>query len=654
VSVGAPNRESVRWKVFGGILLLCAAGAALWAVRPWADSFMTARVTLSTDEAGIVSEQTARLLFSETSDSRPVANMDLDLSQWEGQLVRLDIGGKVARRKLPEGRTGEIACAAELSDASGNRPIEFVGWQRGSKIGLHLGPVGTQAFELPGSDERRFAFTLGESLWRVIRVPPEGSIRLWLRPACSNDLPGRPEPVSPSAPTDGELVALPWPTKDEERPDIFVYVVDALRADHLGCYGYERGTSPNIDVFAPDATLFEQAMTLATWTKPAVASMLTGLYPTVHRAMHESDVLEEWPRLLSEMLRDAGYATLCVTANPQIAQHAGFGQGYDEFVLADPPVAAVVTGHAQRFLAKHDPEQPVFLYLHTMEPHEPYAPRLEDLRLFDRGFGGKYAGPVAWMHDVNPVRPGLSEEDYQHLIDLYDAEVLAADRGFAEFLSILRRAGRFDNALVIFTADHGESFGEHATWGHGYTLNKQELHVPLVVRFPDGAFAGATVGDRVSLLDLTPTVLATAGVQPNLPYRISGVNLGQTIRGGHGTSNRRIYGEVAFWDSNDLDLVGIIDEDGYKRVVDVSVLPRETAAKESLGLWNTRADPNEQVNLSEQLPVRAAYGEQLMAEWLLAQRDWRERLTTGRPPQVRLTPELHEKLKALGYLGGPQ
>ncbi len=293
------------------------------------------------------------------------------------------------------------------------------------------------------------------------------------------------------------------------------------------------------------------------------------------------------------------------------------------------------------------------MYLHTMETHEPYDPRPEHYRLFDRGFKGRFDGSVAHMKDVPPVRPGLSEEDYGRLVDLYDAEILEADEGFGLFLDTLRSAGRFENSLIILVADHGESFGEHDTWGHAWTLNRQEMQVPLVIRFPGGRFAGVQVAEPVSLIDVMPTVLAAVGLRPELKYELVGSDLARAAEGVGKDANRRFCAETAFWDSNDLDLVGVIDEDGYKRVVDVSVLPRETATKESLGLWDTGADPDELKDLSESMPVRAAYGEQLLARWLVAQRRWRKELGAKPPPQVEMTPELRRKLLVLGYLGGP-
>jgi arylsulfatase A-like enzyme len=256
------------------------------------------------------------------------------------------------------------------------------------------------------------------------------------------------------------------------------------------------------------------------------------------------------------------------------------------------------------------------------------------------------------------------------MLDLYDAKVYEADQEFSRFLAALKRAGRYDNALVILTADHGEAFAEHDTLIHAWDLNQETMRVPLIIHFPGGKHAGVRVRERASLVDFTPTVLAAAGLRPALspstalrvnsaegpalPYRLAGRDLAAMALAPDSGPSRRIYAEVARWDSNDVDLVAVIDEDGYKRVVDVSVLPRETAVKDTLGLWDTRADPQEKVDLVARLPVRASYDEQLIAHWLIEQRRWRGRSLVPRAPQVDHDAAVGRDLKALGYLGAPR
>jgi arylsulfatase A-like enzyme len=270
------------------------------------------------------------------------------------------------------------------------------------------------------------------------------------------------------------------------------------------------------------------------------------------------------------------------------------------------------------------------------------------MRRFDRGLKGRYQGSSASLDKISVLQPRLTETDIGHLVDLYDARTFEADQGFGQFIQALKQAGRYDSSLIILLSDHGEAFAEHDTFGHGWSLNRETMHVVLAVKYPESRHAGRRVRQRVSLVDVAPTVLEQVGLRPDLPYPLPGRSLTPERL----AESRRIYGETSMWEANNLDLVAVIDEDGYKRVIDASVPPRETATKQSVGLWDTRSDPGEHDDLSARLPVRAAYDEQLIAGWLLEQRAWRERVAAPPAPKVKLSAELERKLRNLGYLKG--
>ena len=639
--------KRLPWVAAGILAALAIAGLV---VRPWLDSVMTVKVTVTTD--GAPSHVVLRVgkLLSEHAKVSPVVAADLDLSRWAGKLIRVDIEGTVRRRWMRDAATGFVACEAELVRPQVTSPMEFVGWQQGPEIGMHIGPVGPQAFGLDPGGADRFVFATKGSLWHCIKTPESARLRLRLKPVFTSALEGALTPYVPSTGQDASSPVFPLSTP-ERPPDVFIYVIDALRADHLGCYGYPRGTSPAIDAFAADATVYENAYTPTTWTRPAVATMLTGLYASVHGAMHWSDGLAEWPVLLPEILTQAGYRTRCFVTNPNLSVPFGLDQGYDQFVYCNA-TADWVTTTVTSSLADEDPRRPVFMFLHTIEPHHPYVPSPESRRRFDRGVHGSWDGTAKWFERLNVLHPQVSKADLECMLDLYDAKVYQADQEVARFLAALKQAGRYDNSLVIVTADHGEAFAEHDTLIHAWDLNQETMRIPLLIHFPGGKYAGVRVRERASLIDFTPTVLSAAGVRPALPYRLPGRDLAAMALAPESGPSRRIYGEVARWDSNDVDLVAVIDEDGYKRVVDVSVLPRETAVKDTLGLWDTRADPQEKVNLAGKLPVRASYDEQLIARWLIEQRYWRGKSAVARAPQVDHDEAVGRHLKSLGYLGG--
>ena len=644
--VGEETRRR-RWIAWA--IALAAIAAALWWQKPWADSVMTVTVTVSTDEQPAAGVYRKRAFFSASRSSRPVMGMSVDLRRWEGELVRLDVRGTVRPRAFDEGSTGYFTCSAHLNDADGTGPLEFIGWQEGGSIWLHVGRLGCPSFVANAETDPPFVYTKDNWLWHVLRVPERGRVRLSLSPLLADDLQGRPAPFVPAARPPEQEAGRREIAGAERRPDVFIYVIDALRADHLGCYGYPRRTSAAIDAFAARATLYERAYTPTTWTRSSVATMLTGIYPCVHGAMHLSDVLDEWLLLLPEVLQQTGYTTCCVTTNGNVAEPFGFDQGYDSFVFGNRHPAEWVNWEVGRFLRGADDSQPVFMYLHTVEPHDPYTPGPESFARFDRGLNGVCDGTLESIEAVGRLRPDLTAEDVGHLIDLYDAEICEADWAFASFLDVLRRHERLGDALVILLADHGESFDEHDTLGHGRNLNREEMQVPLIIKFPDGRLAGTRVSRSVSLVDLFPTVLGELGLDVELTYPLPGGDLFLGASDPGSEPPRRLHAEVSQFDHNALDLVGIVDEDGYKRVIDVSVNPG-AATELSLGLWDTGADPFEETDLVEARPVRAAYDEQLIAAWLIAKRHGRDAMATEGPPTVEMTDELRDQLRALGYL----
>ncbi len=629
------------------LALSAAAAGAVLGLRPWADSVMTVEITVATDDRPPVVVYRGSKVLREAATKLPVLNVDLDLSPWAGELVRLSVDGEMSPR-LHKDASGIVACAAELTSAEGTRAIEFVGWRQRPEWDFHPGAIGTQACGLGTGEEVDFAFATEGHLWHVLRVPSEAGLRVAAKPVPSTRLPCAPEPCEPRRPLRG-WVWLPLAGQQRERlPDIFIYLVDSLRADHLGCYGYARDTSPAIDAFASQSVLYENAQTVATWTRPSVATLFTGLYPSVHQTVSVLDAMPEWVVSLPEILVDAGYHTIGVATNPNITRELGLGQGFNELTYRDS-TTAWVNQVAKRSLAATRADQRVFMYLHTMEPHGPYTPRADSLCLFDRGIEGRCDGTRAALRRWPVLRPDLSDTDFAHLIDLYDAEIFEADQGFAHFLDLLRRTDRYDNSLIVFLSDHGEAFGEHNTRSHAWTLNQEEMHVALIVRYPGGTHGGLRVEQRVSLIDVLPTVLSAVGLRAQLPYRLPGIDLARLAHPEQAGPERPVYAEVSKWAGNDLNLVGVIDEDGYKRVVDVSVSPQDNATQQSLGLWDTRADPKEEVDLSEKLPVRAAYGEQLIVRWLHGQLDWSGKGPAPEGPVV-ISEELERELRALGYL----
>jgi arylsulfatase A-like enzyme len=663
------QRRARRWGRFAlGLAVVLVLGLAVITLsakvggdpkvagpRRGADSgdVMEVRVTLATDHGEPVEVWGERVLFSAADALLPVRTVEVDLTPYAGRLVRFDVEGSVKREGPSSSPPGYVGCSAALVDQRGTTSIEFVSWHNDGDRRAHVGSLGPRSRVQRQSPDMSYAYATEGPLWHVLRATQGATLLLRVMPLLAEDVEASSGGTTQVAIGEADRVApIPAPSPSGRPPDVFIYLIDALRADHLGCYGYERNTSPHIDRFAAEAVLFERAHTPTTWTRPAVATMLTGLYPSVHHVHDSVDRLDDSALLVSEVLRRSGYRSYCVVTNPHVSETWGFNQGYEAFEFYDGLVSTAtdlsdwIYGHVSTFLAQEDSDQPLFMYLHALEPHGPYSPSSEARSLFDRGGQGICDGTGNALAAAGNVYPWLSSSDVRHLVDLYDAEIYDNDRSFGEFLSLLQRHGRYENALIILTADHGEAFGEHDTLAHGSAFGQEEMHIPLIIRFPGGRSSGGRVRQAASLVDLVPTVLSQTDVESGLGDDLPGMDLSECLRRDLAEKGRRIYGEMCHR-GGALDLLAVVDEDGYKRVVKMS---RGGTARRAVGLWDTEADPAEQVDLSTALPARAAYLEQLLACWMVAQADQDGRVRESSPPSTEMSEQMKRQLRALGYL----
>jgi arylsulfatase A-like enzyme len=421
-------------------------------------------------------------------------------------------------------------------------------------------------------------------------------------------------------------------------------MIDTLRADHLGVYGYRRPISPEIDAFAAQATVFARAWSQSGWTKSAVASMLTGLPPLAHGVLERMDALPDALRTLPEMLREAGYQTLGVSANPAISAEAGFARGFDRFVqLFDPEKLPFVAQPAEdvnqelfRWLDARDPHRPFFAYLHAMDVHAPYLPPPEYRRRFAPQADAALCRPGP--EDVAAAlaaRPGLTRSGLNDNFEaLYDAQIAHADHQFGLLLRRLRELGLYDRTLIVLVADHGEEFLDHGFFAHGHSLYQEILHVPLVVHWPDGQAAGRRVESPAQHLDLLPTILAAAGA--TLPPAFPGLDLRQLA-----TADTRAEREVP----SDLSLAGTQIASLVAGSMHLLVRERPNPAAE---LYDLRADPQEQHNLAAAGSVRLGF---LMAKLRSLHRGIdRKGGDDAAAKRPSISPELDAQLRALGYL----
>jgi arylsulfatase A-like enzyme len=295
-----------------------------------------------------------------------------------------------------------------------------------------------------------------------------------------------------------ELIA---PTQDTS--NVLIILVDTLRNDHLGCYGYERDTSPNIDSLADDGVLFTNLVPQSSWTRPSVASLLTSTYPGAHGAEDRADVLREGLPSLAKSLAAAGYETHGFMTNPNCLPDFGFGKDFSRFKDVDSRDWQIVNDRSVVDAAvatiRHSAGRPWFMYLHTMGPHHPFNP------------------PAPY--DTRFLSPAAADDPRVKSIDLYDGEIAHTDAQLGRVFDELKQSGIYDNTLIIFVSDHGEVFYENGESEHGMNLSEDLLDVPFIMKRPGEAAAGTKREALVEMVDIAPTVLRVLGLPSESAFR---------------------------------------------------------------------------------------------------------------------------------------
>ncbi|UCH33984.1 MAG: sulfatase [Armatimonadota bacterium] len=416
--------------------------------------------------------------------------------------------------------------------------------------------------------------------------------------------------------------------------------VDAARADHVGCYGYGRPTTPEIDALATEGVRFANAVTDATYTLAAVASLFTGQYPDTHGASVVRMRIPLGLTTLPEACRAAGMRTGVLSASGNVIKPHGFGDGVDDFVrvyTGNPEEGRVpdLQRAWREWLAGVGDER-FFMYVHIMPPHHPYEQSGQFQGTFDPDYAGTLGPTSEILFKLDAGEMRASERDLRHIVAMYDEALRYADWAVGTLVGDLRERGVLDNTILVVFSDHGEAFGEHGRFLHSSTVYNELTHILLAARLPSRAkAAGRTVTGFAQLSDIAPTLASLAGLE--LPAeQVQGFDLAPEMFGGRAVRpaafSRCLREPKLLWSAEVAGAKGIFDDTG-----------------DLIELYDVSEDPGEEKNVMRE---RRDLAQRVAAVW----RAWAARQAhlgaAGEAPTRRekLDKDTREWLRSLGYL----
>lgn len=438
--------------------------------------------------------------------------------------------------------------------------------------------------------------------------------------------------------------------------NVLLIGIETLRADHVGCLGYSRDTTPTLDLLAKEGALFTNCQATSSWTLPSVMSVLTSLYPGVHKTTHFDAALPKGRVTLAQIMQENGYSTAAIVGNPLLDHSNGFSCGFDLYddyslqlaanfnIFSDggmPPQSGydrhvlsstneVVNRTAIGWLKKHYQES-FFLFVFFYDPHYDYVPPPPYDKLFDPNYEGAIDGRNIIKEPRKNKRP--STRDLDHIKALYDGEIRYTDAEIAKLIKALRAYDILDETLVVIFGDHGDEFYEHGSTGHGPSLHRELIHVPLILRYPPQIKAKVCSGDLVSLIDIMPTILDYTELKCSAAMQ--GMSLRPLIDNKKETLRDFVYAER---EQGGL-LQAVISKD-HKLIVDLRRNTRQ--------LYCLQNDPEERANLYPSSGYAALLDTQL-DNWQSENERLVSELGAGEGSSLEINEQRLRQLKALGY-----
>jgi arylsulfatase A-like enzyme len=464
---------------------------------------------------------------------------------------------------------------------------------------------------------------------------------------------------------------------ERSRPNVLLYLVCTMRADHMSLYGYARDTTPFLKKLGAAGVVFDDAHAQGSWTKASVPSLMTSLSSYATGIVRENDTIPAGATTLAEQLRRSGYVTASFVTNPFAGQASGLDRGLDyltEYQLihrergedADRGTdSAALNKVLVEWLERHG-DEPFFLYAHSSDPHAPHRPPAEFeakfanpaetaqfnrdyMRLRDRRM---YGGAVS-ISRADSLRKGVHPERFlRQAVERYDAEIAYNDSSLEQLAGKLKDLGILDNTLVIVLSDHGEEFWDHGWTGHGHSLYQELTRVPWLMWSPKLLTSPKRIGEPAQLMDLVPTLLDLLKIQPS--GIVQGQSLVPLLRGEK--FERKPPVMTSRLAHPNAKPGGFVPENGTNAFALITrewkLIWRDHAQRAGLPeieLYDRRTDRAETRDVAAQHPKVVQRLRAEMDQWIEAQQQVRK--LAGAKGHTSLSAEAIARLRSLGYIG---
>jgi arylsulfatase A-like enzyme len=443
----------------------------------------------------------------------------------------------------------------------------------------------------------------------------------------------------------------------QETKNVLLISLDTLRADHVGCYGYPRETSPNIDQLAEDSAVFFNTFATSSWTLPSHVSLMTALNCINHQVYHNDQKINPSILTLADVLREKGYFNGAITGGGFVSGSYGFNKGFDSYhVRGDINVTdqAERIGRASLDWIKRHQDRNFFLFVHTYQIHSPYdspSPYNESFLSEDAEFK-RFDLKKYRFYQENRYSPPPTDAFRQNIIDLYDAGILYTDEVLIKALvDELKALGIYDNTMIILLSDHGEEFYEHKGWAHSHSLYNEIIKVPLIIKFFASEYAGVKTKKYARLIDVMPTILDTVNIAYPDQYS-DGKSLLDLVNGRNTGDGERIF--LAEFSTDPIDRMIprkiAINQGRNKLIMNDEYDPQSLAyfsspppKIEKFEIYDLEADPQEKTNFALSAPNLTRQLLRFMEIHFIQKCEWSAIKNDN-------TDEIREQLRALGYI----